>query len=41
MTPPDVKRLRELKAENAKLERMVAERELAIDPLKETNRRMW
>lgn len=37
----DVKRLRTLEAENAKLKRMLAEREMAIDTLKEINRRKW
>ena len=37
----DVKRLRELETENAKLKRMVAEREMAIETLKEINRRKW
>jgi transposase-like protein len=37
----DVKRLRALEAENAKLKRLLAERELAIDTLKEINRRKW
>ena len=37
----DVKRLRALEAENARLKRMVAEREMAIDTLKEINRRKW
>lgn len=41
LEPADVKRLRELEAENAKLKRMLAERELAIDTLKEINRRKW
>ena len=41
MNPADVKRLRELEAENAKLKRMVAEREMSIDTLKEINRRKW
>ena len=41
MDPVDVKRLRELEAENAKLKRMVAEREMAIDTLKEINRKKW
>jgi putative transposase len=36
-----VKRLRELEAENAKLKRMVAEREMSIETLKEINRRKW
>ena len=37
----DVKRLRGLEAENAKLKRMLAERDLEIDTLKEVNRRKW
>ena len=37
----DVKRLRELESENARLKRMLAEREMAIDTLKEINRRKW
>ena len=39
LEPADVKRLREL--ETAKLKRMVAEREMAIETLKEINRRKW
>jgi putative transposase len=41
LEPADVKRLRALEAENAKLKRMLAEREMAIDTLKEINRRKW
>ncbi len=41
LDPADVRRLRELEAENAKLKRMVAEREMAIDTLKEINRKKW
>jgi len=41
MDPADVKRLRQLEAENAKLKRMLAEREMAIETLKEINRRKW
>ena len=41
LEPTDVKRLRELGAENVKLKRMVAEREMAIDTLKEINRKNW
>ena len=41
MDPADVKRLRALEAENTKLKRMLAEREMAIDTLKEINRRKW
>jgi hypothetical protein len=41
LDPADIKRLRALEVENAKLKRMLAERELAIDTLKEINRRKW
>jgi hypothetical protein len=41
LQPADVKRLRELETENANLKRMVAEREMAIETLKEINRRKW
>ena len=41
LQPADVKRLRDLETENAKLKRMVAEREMAIETLKEINRRKW
>ena len=41
LEPADVKRLRALEAENARLKRMLAEREMAIDTLKEINRRKW
>lgn len=41
LQPADVKRLRELESENTKLKRMVAEREMAIETLKEINRRKW
>jgi putative transposase len=41
LDPADVKRLRQLEAENAKLKRIVAERDLEIDTLKEINRRKW
>ena len=41
LDPADIKRLRELEAENGKLKRMLAEREMAIDTLKEINRRKW
>ena len=37
----DVKRMREPETENAKLKRMVAEREMAFETLKEINRRKW
>lgn len=35
MAEPDVKRLRELEKENSRLKRLLAERELAIDVMKE------
>jgi len=41
LDPADVKRLRALEAENAKLKRLVGERDLEIDTLKEINRRKW
>ena len=41
LQPADVKRLRQLEIENAKLKRMVAERNLEIDTVKEINRRKW
>lgn len=41
LEPADVKRLRELETENTRLKRMVAEREMAIETLKEINRRKW
>jgi putative transposase len=41
LTPADVKRLRALEAENAKLKKLLAERDLDIDVLKEINRRKW
>jgi len=41
LEPADVKRLRALEAENGKLKRMLAEREMVIDTMKELNRRKW
>jgi transposase-like protein len=41
LEPTDVKRLRALEAENAKLKRIVAERDLEIDTLKEFNGKKW
>jgi len=41
LQPADVKRLRQLELENAKLKRIVAERDLEIDTMKEINRRKW
>ena len=39
--PADVKRLRQLEAENGKLKKLVAERDLEIDVMKEISRRKW
>jgi putative transposase len=41
LQPSDVKRLKALEAENAKLKKLLAERDLDIDVLKEVNRRKW
>lgn len=41
LDPADVKRLRALEAENAKLKKLVAERDLEIETMKEINRRKW
>lgn len=38
---PDVRRLRELEKENARLKRLVAERDLEIDAMKELLRGNW
>ena len=37
----DVKRLRQLEQENAKLKKLVADRDLEIDVMKEINRKKW
>jgi putative transposase len=41
LQPTDIKRLRTLEGENAKLKRLLAERDLEIDTLTEINRRKW
>ncbi len=41
LEPADVKRLRALEAENSKLKKLVAERDLEIDTMKEIARRKW
>lgn len=41
MATDDVKRLRTLEAENARLKKMVAERDLAIDVMKEIAAKQW
>src|SRR4029453_33376 len=39
--PADVKRLRQLEQENGRLKKMVADRDLEIDVLKEITRKKW
>jgi putative transposase len=41
MAPADVKRLKALESENAKLKRLLAERDLEIDIMREVNRKKW
>jgi len=41
LEPADVKRLKALELENAKLKKLLAERDLDIDLLKDINRRKW
>jgi putative transposase len=41
MEVPDVKRLRELEHENSKLKRLLAERDLEIDAMKELVKKKW
>ena len=41
LEPADVKRLRHLEQENGRLKKMVAERELELDVLKEIARKKW
>jgi putative transposase len=41
LEPADVKRLRHLEQENAKLKKLVAERALEIDVMKEISRKKW
>jgi putative transposase len=41
LEPANVKRLRQLEMENAKLKRIVAEHDLEIDTMKEIARRKW
>ena len=38
---PDIRRLKALEAENAKLKRLLAERDLEIDVMREVNRKKW
>jgi putative transposase len=41
LAPSDVKRLKALEAENARLKRLLAERDLDISVLKEINAKKW
>jgi putative transposase len=41
MEPADAKRLKALSSENAKLKKLLAERDLEIEVMKEINRRKW
>jgi len=41
LAPTDVKRLRTLEAENARLKKLLAERDLDISVLKEINAKKW
>ena len=41
LEPADVKRLRQLEQENTRLKKMVADRDLEIDVLKEITRKKW
>ena len=41
MEPADVKRLKRLELENAKLKKLLAERDLEIESMRELNRRKW
>ena len=41
LAPADVKRLKTLETENARLKKLLAERDLDIEVLKDINRRKW
>lgn len=41
MAAPDAKRLRELEAENKRLKKLLADKELALDVMKEINSKKW
>ena len=41
MEPSDVKKLKALEIENGKLKKLLAERDLEIDLMREVNRRKW
>ena len=41
MQPSDIKRLEQLEQENARLKKLVAERDLEIEVMKEVNAKKW
>ena len=41
LQPSDLRRLKALEAENAKLKRLLAERDLELDIMREVNRKKW
>ena len=41
LAPSDVRRLKALEAENAKLKKLLAERDLEVDLMREVNRKKW
>lgn len=41
LEPQDIKRLKALEVENAKLKKLLAERDLEIDLMREINRKKW
>ena len=41
LQPADVKRLRHLERENARLKKLVADRELELDVMREISRKKW
>ena len=41
LTPADIKRLKALELENGKLKKLLAERDLEIDIMREVNRKKW
>jgi len=41
LQPADLKRLRQFEAQNAKLKKLVAERDLEIETMKQINRQKW
>jgi putative transposase len=41
LEPTDIKRLRQLEHENGRLKKMVADRDLELDVLKEITRKKW